>query len=108
MPLSLGGMGLRNVVRTSPAAFWASWADCLSMVRARHPEIATTILHRMGDPMAPPILVAAQTVVGQLVGVAGFDRLAKPLRMASVHYTVTQTTLSPGIFATGGSTKLLK
>ena len=73
MLLSLGGMGLRNAVRTSPAAFWASWADCLSMVRERHPEIATTILRRMGDPMAPPTLVAARTVAGQLVGVAGFD-----------------------------------
>ena len=27
MSLSQGGMGLRNAVRTSPAAFWASWAD---------------------------------------------------------------------------------
>ena len=73
MPLSQGGMGLRNAVRTSPAAFWASWADCLAMVRARHPELATTILHRMGDPMGPPTLVSAQTVADQLVGVAGFD-----------------------------------
>ena len=83
MPLSLGGMGLRNAVRTSPAAFWASWADCLSMVRERHPEIATMILRRMGHPVAPPTLVAAQTVADQLVGAAGFDP-------PSVHHSVTQ------------------
>ena len=79
MPLSLGGMGLRNAVRTSPAAFWASWADCLSMVRERHPEIATTILRRMGDPIAPPTLVAAQTVADQLVGAQHRDILLPQL-----------------------------
>ena len=29
LPLSFGGLGLRSPVRTSPAAHWASWADCL-------------------------------------------------------------------------------
>ena len=31
LPLSLGGMGLRSVARTREAAYWASWADTLSM-----------------------------------------------------------------------------
>ena len=107
MPLSLGGMGLRNAVRTSPAAFWTSWSDCFSMVRERHPEIATTILRRMGNPMAPPTLhERLQANRLELQGLT--HRLGKPLRMASVHHTVTQTTLSPGISVTGGSTKLLQ
>ena len=107
MPLSLGGMGLRNAARMSPAAFWASWADCLSMVRERHPEIATMILCRMGDPMAPPTLVAARTVAANWLCCRVLThRLGKPLRTASVHHSVTQTTLSPGIFVTGGSRRV--
>ena len=40
LPLSLGGLGLRNAVRTSPSAYWASWSDSLPMIKARHPEVA--------------------------------------------------------------------
>jgi hypothetical protein len=34
LPLRAGGLGLRSAVRVAPAAYWASWADCLAMVRA--------------------------------------------------------------------------
>ena len=40
LPLSLGVFGLRGAVRMREPAYWASWADCLPMIRARHPEIA--------------------------------------------------------------------
>ena len=40
LPLSLGGLGLRSAARTREAACWASWADSLSMVQARHPSVA--------------------------------------------------------------------
>ena len=39
LPLSVGGLGLRNAVRTGVPAFWASWADPLQMVHERHPVI---------------------------------------------------------------------
>ena len=56
LPFSLGGIGLRNAKRTSPPAYWASWADCLAMLKARHPDVAalcvrqtkpskTTVIH---------------------------------------------------------------
>ena len=32
LPLSLGGLGLRSAARTWKSAYWASWADTLSMV----------------------------------------------------------------------------
>ena len=38
LPLVLGGLGLRSAHRTRQAAFWASWADCIPMVSARHPR----------------------------------------------------------------------
>ena len=40
LPLSLGGLGLRSAARTQESAYWASWADTLSMVQARHPSVA--------------------------------------------------------------------
>ena len=38
LPLSLGGLGLRSAMRMREFAFWASGADCLPMIRARHPR----------------------------------------------------------------------
>ena len=40
LPLSLGGLGLRSAARTRGPAYWASSADTLSMVQARHPSVA--------------------------------------------------------------------
>ena len=40
LPLVLGGVGLRSAARTSVSAYWASWADCLPMMFARHLEVA--------------------------------------------------------------------
>ena len=39
LPFVLGGLALRSSVRTSPSAFWASWADCLHMVHQSHPVV---------------------------------------------------------------------
>ena len=39
LPLSMGGLGLRSAVRVRSPAYWASWADCLSMTQARHPLV---------------------------------------------------------------------
>ena len=36
LPLVLGGVGFRSASRISASAYWASWADCLPMVSARH------------------------------------------------------------------------
>ena len=54
LPLVLGGLGLRSAERTRFAALWASWADCLPMVYARHPVVAIQLaLHSEGLPHTP-------------------------------------------------------
>ncbi|CAE7256258.1 ccdc135 [Symbiodinium natans] len=39
LPASLGGLGLSQATRTSPAAYWAAWADALIVLRARCPAL---------------------------------------------------------------------
>ena len=47
LPFREGGLGLRSAVRLAPAACWASWADCLSQVRARAPQVCTQLLQEL-------------------------------------------------------------
>ena len=44
LPLTGGGLGLRSAWRLREAAHWVSWADTIKMVKARHLDIAETIL----------------------------------------------------------------
>ena len=39
LPMRLGGCGLRDSRRTSPAAYWASWADTLPILVQRFPAV---------------------------------------------------------------------
>ena len=39
LPIRLAGCGLRNAVRTAPAAYWASWADALPSLVSRCPSV---------------------------------------------------------------------
>ena len=50
LPLRLGGAGLRSVVRTGPAAYWASWADALAMINARAPDVAAAAAAQLSAP----------------------------------------------------------
>ena len=47
LPLTLGGLGVSGAQRLRDAAHWGSWADCLEMVRARHPQVAEDIIRGM-------------------------------------------------------------
>ena len=56
LPGRLGGLGLRSAERTSPAAYWASWADALEVIRQRRPNEAAAFLaelERVGGAQAP-------------------------------------------------------
>ena len=44
LPLRLGGLGLRDARRTSPAAYWAGVADALPVLRSRLPDLADRAL----------------------------------------------------------------
>ena len=51
LPMSMEGLGLRSAVRTRVPARWRSWADCLPMVHARHPDVAMQMVGQLeGDP----------------------------------------------------------
>ena len=73
LPLSLGGLGLRSAVRTSPSAFWASWADCLLIISARHPAVADMIIRELVGHPVTPCLSAASRIARDLVGDGGFE-----------------------------------
>jgi hypothetical protein len=45
LPVRMGGLGLRSARRMTPAACWASWADCLHMISQRTPAVQEQILH---------------------------------------------------------------
>ena len=57
---SLGGLGLRKATRVSGPAHWASWADCLPMIHARHPLVATVLLHHFEGVAVTPCLREAK------------------------------------------------
>ena len=98
MPLFLRGMGLRDAVRTTPPVFWDSWADWVAVVFARHPDVATLIIHRMRDPV-----LSAWTWHSSWSVVKG----SSPLRGISALRDVdTKITNQEGV-ATAGNSKLL-
>ncbi len=49
LPFRDGGLGIRSSQRLSTAACWASWADSLAMIRARHPDIAARIVDALAE-----------------------------------------------------------
>ena len=50
LPSREGGLGLRSAARLAPAAYWASWADCLSLVYARAPHVCAQLLQELEGP----------------------------------------------------------
>ena len=71
LPLSLGGLGLRSAVRTSPAN-WASWADTLPMIHQRHRVVVEAMVSWLNRQVDVPCLRAAAIVADQ-TGVDGFS-----------------------------------
>ena len=49
LPFFQGGLGLTSAVRIREGAHWASWADCLKMVRQRHPAVADTMVSGLAE-----------------------------------------------------------
>ena len=73
MPLVLGGMGLRSASRTRTSAFWASWADSLAMIHARHRDVASQFVYALENDLGGPCLSAAAQARRTLTGVMGFE-----------------------------------
>ena len=72
LPLSMG-VGLRSAVRTSVPAFWASWADSISMIQERHPAVAGMIIEALELGPQTPTLAAVAESAAEVAGVQGFE-----------------------------------
>ena len=68
LPFRHGGLGLASAVLSRSAACWASWADCLPMVKARHPVIARELLHALDDQGGGIHINSASSSRDQLIG----------------------------------------
>ena len=61
LPMRMSGLGLRSARRSAPAAYWASWSDCLSMLQKRLPELTTHIIDQLA------VGAGGQGCLGQIV-----------------------------------------
>ena len=52
LPFREGGLGLRDSLAISPAAYWASWADTLPGLHARYPAVAANVLAYLQTPVS--------------------------------------------------------
>ena len=80
MPVRMGGCGLRDSIRTAPAAYWASWADCLRSLHERCPQLGHVILNALTTaeslgPAAPgiPQGIRAAAQAGQVLDALGMQ-----------------------------------
>ena len=69
LPLAAGGVVVEKRLRLREAAHWASWADTISMIRARHPEIVEVILRAVEAPDEVPSVQAVNRSVDSLAHV---------------------------------------
>ena len=108
IPLSIGGMGFRSAHRTSPPAYWASWADSLPMIRERHLEVARTIIDRAGRPNPPPSLESVVRVAQDLERFTGSkSQVGKHCHWERDQPNENRTSLSLVAKGTDGNTRLL-
>ena len=52
-PTRMGGLGLRSATRCAGAAFWASWADALPMIKDRTPQIVNVVVTTLSSVVPP-------------------------------------------------------
>ena len=50
LSMAMGGLGLRSAHHVAPAAFWASWVESLSIIKQRHPDLASHIVNNLEHP----------------------------------------------------------
>ena len=73
LPLRLGGMGLRSATRTSHAAYWASWADCLHPLLTRYPAFGDQVLTCLQQEAADrPANIVEAEMAARVLDDAGF------------------------------------
>ena len=85
---------------------WASWADCLPMIQARHPEVANMFLEKLEGWPDTPFLGAPAVSARTLTGTMGFEPPSWRALMELVQNLRNQMSLSQQSHVKGGSTKL--
>ncbi len=102
LPFREGGLGLRSASRTYPAAYWASWADTLPEVKARHPQTASLLLDQLklgADSQAPSIQAA--TASRRLLMSEGFQQCPTWEQLFEGQRPDPPTSVEPGDWAHG-------
>ena len=73
LPMALGGIGLRSAVRTSMAAYWASWEETWKMISQRHPGVADVVVHELEGRSTSLHLSSAADAAMQLARLQGLE-----------------------------------
>ena len=69
LPAAMGGLGLCSASRVSPAAYWAGWADALTVIQTRRAGFAEARVAELSSPAhgpGPPSLREAEAARAQL------------------------------------------
>ena len=66
LPFALGGLILMSAVRSNVAAHWSSWADCVHMIKQRHPQVAENVDH--GHSSRPFAMIRRSEALSRAVG----------------------------------------
>ena len=105
-PTQFRRIGLLECDKNPSLSLLASWADGLSMIKARHLVMAERIIGSLNNarPAGPCIRSAALTAWALRVSKS---RPGKRLQMASAHHPESLRTQSQAGSSTGGSTKRL-
>ena len=85
LPLCFGGLGLRSAERTLPAAHWASWADSLAMINARHPAVVRALETNVEVPFVREVQRCVDTLVEADFAVPSWEELADGVRPPPSH-----------------------
>ena len=98
LPLVLGGLGFRSAERVRSSAYWASRADCIPTIDARHPAVAESLVRELEGHPHSPCLRAAQEAAWDLEGVLGWS----PPSWFAVRNGARPDTHQPEEFEPGG------
>ena len=90
LPFHLGGLGLASAVRTRDGAYWASWADAVSTIHKKDPDLATTILaglHSEGEGCFAVANLCAERLVALGVELPTWDAVVAGATPDHIHNT---------------------
>ena len=97
LPFHLGGLGLASAVRTRDGAHWASWADAVSTIHKKDPDLAATILaglHSEGEGCFAVANQCAERLVALGVELPTWDAVVAGATPDHIHNTPVEDAAS--------------